>query len=91
MREFRKEKDMARRLFTTLRLLALILGLTCWVGHTPAFAQDEHEDGGAALNDQSGDQNGPNDESTAADDEDDEDTEEENEFEDAEGELGENG
>jgi hypothetical protein len=60
---------------TALRLFTLVLGLTVWVGH-PAFAAGEREgtettisdpDGPGGPNDQSGVQEGPNDESILED------------------------
>jgi hypothetical protein len=61
---------------TALRLFTLVLGLTAWVGYSPAFAAGAREgsettisdpDGPGGPDDQSGDQNGPNDESTLED------------------------
>jgi hypothetical protein len=71
-----KENEMSKRSVTALRLFTLVLGLTAWAGHVPAFAAGAGEDntptvsdpdGPGGPNDQSGIQDGPNDESTLED------------------------
>jgi hypothetical protein len=67
---------MYKRLVTAFRLFVFVLGLMFWSGYVPAFAANktaDHEtavsdpDGPGGPNDQSGDQEGPNDESDLED------------------------
>jgi hypothetical protein len=67
---------MSKRIAIALRLFTLVLGLTAWAGHAPAFAAAAREgtataigdpDGPGGPNDQSGVQDGPNDDSTLED------------------------